>query len=385
MSSGRDSAREIDFAQRDNQRVVRVRQAFRSRRRFDLRRASVRVSESSLPILQITAASIVSYLIAVWVFGHPYPVVALIVTISTLGLQRDARPRMVLETALGMVMGIALSEISLLLFGVGLWQLTLVLIVVLLAGRFFSASQGFAVVAAIQAALVQVLPAPDGGPFTRSLDGLVAGVVALLFTALIPRDARRAPKRAAQRLFAEWNTALSSLSAALNLGDPSQAERALNRLRGTQRIIDQWAEALDSAQSLAKISPFARRHAAEIVDLVTMHNYMDLATRNLRVVTRRSVSSLEDGVARPELAQLVVSLSAGVSLLGQSIEDRTLRRAACENLGLLAPRLDPKGAEADDSLRDWAIVLSLRPLLADLFRAAGLSPVDTRKFLSHLE
>ncbi len=349
------------------------------------RAASSRVTESSVPILQITAAAVVSYLIATLAFGHPYPVVALVVTISSLGLQRDARPRVVAETAIGIVMGIALSELSLIFLGSGVWQLALVLVVVLAAGRFFSASYGFAIIAAIQASMVQVLPPPTGGVFTRSLDGLVAGAVALIFTALIPRDPRRSPKRSARHLFGELNASLSSLSASLNLGDTSQAVRALERLRATQRILDGWANALEAAQSLAKISPFAHRHTDELRDLAAAQRYMDLSTRSLRLIARQSTIKLEDGLARPRLAQLVVSLTSAISLLGQSIDDPLLKVAARDNLTLLVPRLDPERAGVQDSLGDVAIVLSLRPLMVDLLCAAGMRMEDARRLIPALD
>lgn len=219
----------------------------------------------------------------------------------------------------------------------------------------------------------------------RSVDGLVAAAVALIFTALIPRDARRGPQRAARKLFGEWNDALSSLASALNLGDETSAERALQRLRQTQKILDDWDESLESAQALARISPFARRHAAELAELGTVLNYMDLATRNLRVITRRAMFKVQDGVARPRLGQLIVSLSSGVVQLGKSVEDPALRETARENLELVVPRLDPQRSGVQDSLGDVAIVLSLRPMLVDLLCAAGASPDEARHLLPPLD
>ncbi|GAA3597742.1 hypothetical protein GCM10022198_22410 [Klugiella xanthotipulae] len=357
----------------------------RLRRRVDVRAGAGRVLHSAPAIAQITVAAIISYLIAHHLLGHKNPVVALVVTISSLGLQRDARPRLLAETALGMVMGIALSELGLILWGQGTLQLACVLVVVFVAGRFFSPSNSFAVVAAIQASMVQVLPLPDGGPFTRSLDGLVAGLVALLFTAFIPRDPRRGPRRAAKKLFNEWNAALSALAAGLNLGDHHSAERALTRLRATQPLLDDWAESLESAEALARISPFAHRHRDDLFDLAEMLRYMDLATRSLRVIARRAMYKLQDDVPRPRLGQLIVSLSSGVSLLGGSVVDREFRMTARESLEQVVPRLDPQRSGVQDSLGDVGIVLSLRPLTVDLLCAAGVTPEDARTLLPPLD
>ena len=57
---------------------------------------------------------------------------------------RDARPRRIAQTALGMVTGIALSELMLNTLGSGVWQMTAILVVVLLAARFLTSSAAFA-------------------------------------------------------------------------------------------------------------------------------------------------------------------------------------------------------------------------------------------------
>jgi len=94
----------------------------------------------------------------------------------------------VLESLLGILLGIALADVLALWLGTGLWQLVVVLLVVFVVGRALSPNPAFAVAAAVPSALVMLLPPPEGGPFERSLDGLVGGVVALLVTALVPRD-----------------------------------------------------------------------------------------------------------------------------------------------------------------------------------------------------
>ena len=54
-----------------------------------------------MPILQIVVAATGAYVFALYVLGHPAPLLAATVTVSSLGLVRDARPRRVLETVLG--------------------------------------------------------------------------------------------------------------------------------------------------------------------------------------------------------------------------------------------------------------------------------------------
>ena len=87
----------------------------------------MRVRESAIPILQIVVAATGAFVFALYVLGHPAPLLAATVTVSSLGLVRDARPRRVLETVLGMLVGILVAELLLLVAGAGWWQLALAL------------------------------------------------------------------------------------------------------------------------------------------------------------------------------------------------------------------------------------------------------------------
>jgi hypothetical protein len=86
---------------------------------WTLKAAVQRVRESLAPVLQIVAAATCAYAFTFFILGHENPIFAVTVTIASLGFTRDARIRRVLQTALGMVVGIALSEVMLLLVGAG--------------------------------------------------------------------------------------------------------------------------------------------------------------------------------------------------------------------------------------------------------------------------
>ncbi|MDO9398767.1 MAG: FUSC family protein, partial [Herbiconiux sp.] len=150
-------------------------------------RAGVERTVGSAPaILQLVVAASVAYLICHLLLAHPYPIAAVTVTLSGLGLVLDARPRRVLESAAAMTVGIALSEVILLAFGQGMWQFAVTLLVALAVTRALSPVPGLPILAAVQAALVSLMPLPIGGPFTRTIDAVVGALVALAATALLP-------------------------------------------------------------------------------------------------------------------------------------------------------------------------------------------------------
>jgi uncharacterized membrane protein YgaE (UPF0421/DUF939 family) len=332
-----------------------------------------RVVDSLAPAIQITIGALLAYSVAFYALGHVNPLLAVTVCITSLGFSRDARPRRILQTAIGMVVGIAISEIALIYFGAGIIQIALVLLLVLVAARFISASSAFAVTAAIQAMLVQILPEPDGGVFLRTLDGLIGGVMALIVTALIPRDPRGIARSDANKLFDFFTETLQSLRLALRDANKSLSNQALKNARASQPLIDNWRMSLDSALSISRISPFLMKHKSELRKQRGLMRAMDLATRNLRVIVRRVNFLLKDDVARPYLADLCEQIAEAVTNIQEGLSEHEELELAREQLLEIIKQLDPKKFGIADQLREASVLLLLRPLLVDLLCATGMT------------
>ena len=397
----------------------------RFERRIGLRlnvNVAVARATSSIPAAaQIAVAVVVSYGIARYLLGHPQPIIAVTVAIATLGFARDARPRRVVDSAVGILIGILFSELLLALIGTGLWQIAVVLFLTLIVARFFSPSAAFATAAAVQSMLVMLIPPPEGGVFTRSIDGLVAGVVALLVTALVPRDPRAIARRDARRLTSALAESVDALRAGLREADEPAASLSVERLRRTQVLVDDWTQSIESAIAIARISPFLRRHLATLRHQARVLEGMDLAARHLRVIARRVSFLLRDGVRRPEFADLLDPIAEAITLLGASTEQPGRRPRAArprknatnvasgvdgdgvtavagaagttqpqnpdrsEEAGVLlealAPRLRPETAVPGAPVTESVIVLLLRPLVVDLLIASGRTPEAARAIL----
>lgn len=348
------------------------------------RKAIGRAAASLPAVLQIVLAAVLAYSVARFVVGHPAPVLALTVTITSLGIARDTRPKQVAETAIGMLIGITASEILLLLWGSGVWQLAVVLAIVFTLGRALSPSPGFAVAAGTQAMLVMILPAPDGGVLTRSLDGLIGGLAALLCTAVVPRPSLHTARAEAHRLVSALGRTVEELTEALQRGDSSASSSALERIRATQPMIDGWTAALDSATGVARISPFIRRHRVELTRQSTMLAALDLATRNLRIIARRTDFLVGDAAARPALAGVVAAFGPGIALLGRAVADPSVLALARQDLVLLATSLDPQRLIPEARLAEKTLLVLLRPLVVDLLTATGAGAAEARAALPPL-
>lgn len=357
------------------------------------RRVSLRMSArtmlgrgvGSIPaVVQIAAAALASYAIAHGLLGHDFPLVAVIVTITALGISRDARPRQVLETVIGINVGIAIAGLLVAGLGRGAWQIAVVIAVTLLIARTLSPSIPFAIAAAVQSTIVAVLPPPEGGIFERSLDGLVGGAMALIATALIPRwdvARTRASRQESRALFSLLDQSLTGMAVALAEGDEAAADLALSRARRTQPLVEEWKRSLESARAVAGVSPWLIRARPRLRAEAELLGVVDLVTRHSRPLARRVAYLARDGVARPVLADLLDEAGHLIRLLGRVADDEAARYAA-RPVGLaLAERLQPS---AVTGIAEQTVVMQVRPLVVDVLIALGLPRDEARTSLPPL-
>lgn len=344
-----------------------------------------RIRDSLWTIAQIVLAATTAYLIALFGFGHPVPLLAVTVSISSLGFTRDTRPDRVLTTALAMIFGIALSELMLLNFGRGPIQLFVAIGSALLLARLISPNPAFALTVTLQAVLVQIMQEPTGGVFTRALDGVIGGVVALGFTALMPRNPIKLSRSDSRALFTAFKETLTDIRSVLLQPNEALADQALGRIRKTQPVVDNWRGSLESASAISKISPFYRWAAKEIAAQLVVFEGMDLATRNLRVVARRVDYLVKDGKARPALADLVSKVLLAVELIETSADDFSIAQKARKYLTKLIKELDPATFGNGLTISEVSILMQFRPLVVDLCEAAGIDGQSARKLLPQVD
>lgn len=340
-----------------------------------------RVRDSLPAILQITVTAVAAYAFSRYVLGHEQPLISALVAITALGFVRDARPVRVLETAVAMTLGIALAEVLLLTVGAGLAPYAVALALTLAVARFLSPNAAFAIAAAVQCSLVMLVPAPEGGPFVRTLDGLVGGAFALVATAVIPRDPRRTALRDGRRLLAEHVAVLHELADALRSGRADAAGRALSRARSTQPAVEAWTASVDSGLAIARVSPLVRRARFDLERQRTMLAGLDLATRNLRIVSRRIEWILRDGRPRPEIADVVARTAAVVQVLEESLRDVAQQPVARQGFTEIARHLEPAAILPDGPPGDRRTLGAIRPYLVDLLTATGVELDDARALL----
>lgn len=353
----------------------------------------VRVRRSIMPAVAMTLGAVLAYVIAEYGLGHQGPIFAATSALISLGFGRDLTVRKVLEVAIGCTLGIAVGDLLMHFLGAGLWQAGIILFVSLLLARFLDRGVIFATQLGLQSLLVVLLPAPSGGPFTRSIDAVVGGLIALTVTALLPRDPRVQPRRDLRELVNAFSTMLRECAAALADSDSTRAWHALVRGRSSQGLLDAIRASLKASSEVATLAPAYRRHRGEIEEIENAVEYLDLALRNGRVVARRLSSVINNAALTQTAADSIAVLLADTAdalddvALGLAAERREERRAqmrtARVELADIAARAHPRELHVE-RLEGEALVILLRPMIIDLLEATGYSHEEAMAFLPRI-
>lgn len=361
--------------------------------RTRIRTGVVRSRNSLVPAIQMTVCAVGAYAFAEYILGHSGPLFAATSSLIALGFSREPRLRRVMEVGLGCTIGIAVGDLLLHWLGGDIWVAAVVLLFSILLARFLDSGNIFTTQLALQSLLVVLLPAPAGGPFTRSIDAVVGGLFALLVTVLMPKDPRREPRKDVQKLLHELAEVLRDCASALTNSDSTEAWHALVRGRNCQPLVDAMRQSLRASGEVATLAPAYRRYRDEIDRLEQSLDYIDLALRNSRVFARRLTSAINHAALSDEatesIAEVLQETAAAIDELSLGLAEvhegarrahlRTSRLELTEIAGRLHPRLlDVQRLEGE------TVVMLFRPLMVDLLEATGMDSKEARDILPPL-
>jgi uncharacterized membrane protein YgaE (UPF0421/DUF939 family) len=292
----------------------------------------VRSRNSLVPAIQMTVCAVGAYAFAEYVLGHSGPLFAATSSLIALGFSREPRLRRVMEVGLGCTIGIAVGDLLRHWLGGDIWVAAVVLLISILLARFLDSGNIFTTQLGLQSLLVVLLPAPAGGPFTRSIDAIVGGLFALLFTVLVPKDPRREPRKDVQKLLHELAEVLRDCASALTNSDSTEAWHALVRGRNCQPLVDAMRQSLRASGEVATLAPAYRRHRDEIGRLEQSLDYIDLALRNSRVFARRLTSAINHAALSDEatenIAEVLQETAAAIDELSLGLDGNARRSPA---------------------------------------------------------
>lgn len=355
----------------------------------------LRVRTGILQALQLTFAAVGAFVFSERALGHHGPIFAATAATVALGFSKGGiRYRRVLEVGIGCTLGILFAELLTHWIGRGIWQAAVVMLLSVLVAQFLDSGVLFTTQMALQALLVVMLPPPVDGTFTRSIDAMVGGAFALVLVYLIPTDPRRQPREQLRKLTTELSEVLREAADAVRRDDSQAAWHCLVRARKTQPIVDAVTSSLKSSHEIAVAAPLHRRHRSEVDEISRAIRYLDLVTRNTRVLARRVASiinhitlapSAVDSIAESldAMADVVTTVGNGLAVAQPGARESYMRQAR-NQLEVVGAKLHPD-TMGIQTIEGQGLVLLMRPMVVDLLEATGLQHDEALTLLPRLD
>jgi hypothetical protein len=229
--------------------------------------------------------------------------------------------------------------------------------------------------------VVTLQPPTEGIYWSRMLDSLTGGVVALAVAILIPVDPLALARRTVRPLLTELAGALEDIATALDTRDIGASERALERARMLDAKAGAFHSAVLAAGETARMAPPRWRTRDRVAHYAEADPQLDNAVRNVRVLARGATRALQLGDHVPDdigtaLRELAIAARGydgaladhGGEGAARHSRDAALRAAARATLVL----------ERTGNMSVSVLVGQVRSTAVDLLRGLGLDGDEAR-------
>jgi uncharacterized membrane protein YgaE (UPF0421/DUF939 family) len=316
-------------------------------------------------------------LVAVHVADHRAPFFAPIAALLCLGVTLGQRLRRGIELVAGVTIGIGVGDLLISAIGTGPWQIALVVALAMSAAILLSGGLVITSQSAGSAVLVATLYLPRQiSSVSRMVDALIGGVLGLAVAAMLPGNPLTVIHRHAGRVLGELANALRGVAKAIKERDAGQAAEVLRQARDSQRFVDDFKTALQTAEEIATIAPIRWHCRPQLERYVTLATPSDYALGNTRGLIRRAVAALRDGEALPDaLPEAIAKLADAVDMLSRELaqgQDPAAARSGMRRVAADA-RLELIG---DGRLSASGVLGQLRSTTVDLLQATGMTRDD---------
>jgi uncharacterized membrane protein YgaE (UPF0421/DUF939 family) len=329
-------------------------------------------------IVQCGVGAALAWEIATALLHHPRPFFAPVTAIVSLGMSFGQRLRRSFEVMGGVALGVLVGDTFVNVFGTGVLQIVVVVVVAMSLAALLGAGLTLTMQAGVQSVIVATLLPQSGQVFTRWLDAVVGGSVALLLTLFAPASSFRRPRQQAAAVLREVSTVLGATTREGTNGEGDLARATLARARDTEQLLSQLREFASEGIAVVRLSPLRRRHLPGVQAIADLVEPLDRAVRNLRVLVRRARTAAWRGEqVPPAYIELVQSLSDATADMARELEARrppTNTRAALARIGADSARADPAAGLSGEVVR-----AQVRSMVVDLLMLTGLSYEQARE------
>ena len=322
-------------------------------------------------IVQCGVGAALAWWLAKDVFAHPLPFFAPVTAIISLGMSYGQRVRRAVEVMVGVAIGVLIGDLFAHVFGSGILQLLVVVVLAMTIASLFGGGLLITIQAGVQSAIITTLVAAPGQAFTRWLDAVIGGGVALVISALVPATGLQRPRQRAALVVQEIGAILTDTATALRTEDEELARLTLQRARASESMLNDLRSLSAEGVAVVRLSPFRRRHLPGVQAVADLLEPLDRAIRNLRVLVRRASTGVRrDEAVPPAYIDLVDDLARSCEDIARQLHERLQPTASRAGLERLGQRSTEPVAHA--SLSGEVIRGQVRSMVVDLLMLTGM-------------
>lgn len=369
----RMALRAFDFSERGLRWGVRDQQERGSRwwRRFPF-------------IVQCALTGGVAWAIATYLLGHPQAVFAPIAAVICIGLNYGERLTRSVEIGLGVIVGVGLGDLFVYLFGTGVWQIVVMVLVAMSVATWLGAGTLITIQAAVQSMVVMTLLQTGEAGFTRIIDAFVGVLCALAVTLLLPAASLNRPRREAARVLREAAGALDEVYRALAEDDLEIGRKVLARVRRSESLMAPLRSATTEGLAAARVSAVHRHRRGRLEELSALVGPLDRMLRNQRVLVRRcTVAIWRDEPVPLTYRHLLRELAEALRSCAQEFDAGRIPSSVIPQLTAMAQR----SSHLPISRTMSAVVLlaQMRSMMVDLLELCGMDSADAHETVPDME
>ncbi|HEV7195724.1 MAG TPA: FUSC family protein [Pedococcus sp.] len=328
-------------------------------------------------IVQCGLGAATAWFVAADVLHHSRPFFAPVTAMISLGMSFGQRLRRVTEVMIGVAVGVFVGDVFVHFFGSGVWQISLVVVIAMSIASLLGAGLLLTTQAGVQSVIVTTLVAAPGQAFTRWLDAVIGGLVALVFTLVAPAAPLRRPRQQAAAVVRELGAILSDTVTALRDQDADLASAGLVRARASEHLLDELRALSAEGIAVVRLSPLRRRHLPHVQAIADLVEPLDRAIRNLRVLVRRAaVATWRNEPVPAAYIELLADLATTVEDIARELQERRLpqnARTGLRRVAELSSTIDPTAGLSGEVMR-----AQVRSIVVDLLMLTGVTEDEAR-------
>lgn len=332
-----------------------------------------RTVRAAIPLLQLTAAATLAWIIALKIGGHDDPFFAPIAVVVALSSPLGERGSNAVRILLGVMIGIVAGELTVLVLGEGYGRLALATLSAMAVAKLVGGPR-LVMVQAAAAAILTVAAAGGEAGIHRLIDGAIGAGVTLVFSQILfSPEPVALVRRAAAAALSQMAVALRLTADALEHHESAKATEAITLLRSERDRLTELARLRKASSRVARRSAIWRYRMGPTVKENENAGHLDVLSSSCLLLARVAEEAIiEEEKGSAQLAPSVCRLAEAVGDMARAPGDQAIRQAAVDHAIEVARSIATDAPSGGVVIQ--AAVLAVQLVTVDVMVVAGVEP-----------